>query len=176
MLQGYWLLHHVATILLLVAVFWLWLRILLLLLVPISAVAVVVVIPAAVAAASSSAVVVIVVFSEIELDNVILLHVEGNTEEIKLRVQEKMNNRIQEKAEKDLPNIEIVRSRIKDLPDDQQNQVATLAREYNVSVGKMIYILKLDRIDNNKEDKYTLNELARMNMRNLHSVELELDN
>ncbi len=107
-----------------------------------------------------------------ELENVVLIHVEGKTEEIRLRVQNKFHEKMDEGFKRYGPVVNILKSDEYDLTNEQIRTLLETAVEYSISPGKLVYVYNIKLLDT--DDEYTLTELARMSMRQLYRIEQQL--
>ena len=103
-------------------------------------------------------------------DNAIMVYVEGVSPEIQERVQEFIENKLQEEAQRYQRQFEFIHRNNLDYTQEQLDRIHAFAQEHNIHPGRVILILEIRQAD----DSYTIQELRFMRMRDLHDLYKEL--
>lgn len=105
-------------------------------------------------------------------DNVMLIHVDGVntevTERVKLKMEEKMKNRMDQKGIK----MEYIKSNDIELTPEQLQQARRLSEKHNINPGRVILIQQIIELDDTKRPR----DLKEMTMRQLHNLHKQLQN
>ena len=104
-----------------------------------------------------------------DLENVVLVHVEGKTEEIRLRVQSLIESKMQQEMNKYSNQVHIISNQSNTLTPSAREALRTEARSLEISVNKLLFIKRIDNLD--IADEYSLEDLSKLNMRQLYRVE-----
>lgn len=107
-----------------------------------------------------------------EVENVVLIHVEGVSEDVRVRVQNKFHEKMDTSFKRYAPVVRILKSDEYDLTDEQIRTLIRTANEYNISPGKLVYVYNIELLD--IDDEYSLQQLSRMSMRQLYRIEQQL--
>lgn len=109
---------------------------------------------------------------EEDIDNVVYIHVSGNTTQVQDRVRTRVQERILEELSNRNCQGHVFRSDQFELTPEQRERVTSRALELGITPGKMIYIFSIDRLD--IDDEYSIEELAEMTLRELYRIEQQL--
>lgn len=107
-----------------------------------------------------------------ELDNVILVNVDGKTEAVKLRVKQLIIAQMESELSKYTNQYQVLNNDFSELSRLEKRALRREAEELNVSLSKMYYINQLLLLDTNNE--YTAEELALYSVRELYTIQQEL--
>lgn len=99
-------------------------------------------------------------------ENSIMVYVEGANEQIQLRVQEYIENKFQEEANKYQKTFQFVRRNNLDYTETELNRIKNFAEENKIHPGRVILILEIMDAD----DSYIVEDLQVMSMRDLYNL------
>jgi len=99
-------------------------------------------------------------------ENSIMVYVEGANEQIQLRVQEFIENRLQEEATKYQKTFQFVRRNNLDYSQSELERINQFAEDTHIHPGRVILILEIRDAD----DSYTVKDLQDMSMRDLYEL------
>lgn len=103
-------------------------------------------------------------------DNVVMIYVDGTSEEIQNRVLQNVESKLEKEGQKYNKIMRFVKTNDYDITPEEARELTELAAKYRINPGRLILIQQIRKID----DTYSVRELARMNMRDLYQLEKDL--
>lgn len=104
-------------------------------------------------------------------ENVMMVYVDGESEELQNHVYELVQEKIQEEVRKYRKTLQLVTRNNLDYSDQQIIKINRLAEEYNISPGRVILMIEIIDLD----DSFTYRELATYRMKELYDLYNELN-
>jgi len=99
-------------------------------------------------------------------ENSIMVYVEGVNEQVQVRVQAFVENKLQQEASKYQKTFEFVRRNNLDYNQTELNRINEFSQETKIHPGRVILILEIRDVD----DSYTVEDLRGMSMRDLYNL------
>ena len=95
-----------------------------------------------------------------------MIYVEGVSDEVQTRIQNYVESKIIEEANKYQKSLELIKRNKLNYSPAQLRRINRLADEYDVHPGRIILIIEILDAD----DQYTVQELSRLPVRELHEI------
>jgi len=99
-------------------------------------------------------------------ENTIMVYVDGVSEQVQLRIQEAVQEKLQEEATKYQKTFQFVQRNNLDYTDTELLRITLFAQENNIHPGRVIIILEILDAD----ETYTVNDLKGLSMRELYNI------
>lgn len=103
-------------------------------------------------------------------DNVMLIHVDGVSEETKARVLAYVEAKITTEANKRNQVINLLKTNEIALTTTQKQAIARLSEQYDINPGRLILIYKIRAVD----DSYKISDLSELTMKELNQILLDV--
>ena len=109
---------------------------------------------------------------ESDEENIILISVESKNEEVRGRLEVKLEEKISNEVNKYGPVVRVIKERHSNITNEQIDQLVQTAKNNNISVAKLLLIRKIIALDSTR----SLEELKSFSIRQLYRIQCELLN
>jgi ribosome-associated translation inhibitor RaiA len=99
-------------------------------------------------------------------DNYMMVYVQGENIEIQERIQQMVEAKVLQEAQKYSRTLQFVRRNNLDYTPEELQQIKEISEEYNIHPGRIILIIEIRELD----DSYTVLELKTMSVRELNML------
>ncbi len=99
-------------------------------------------------------------------ENTIMVYVDGVSEQVQLRIQEVVQEKLQEEASKYQKTFQFVQRNNLDYTDTELDRITSFAKENNIHPGRVIIILEILDAD----ETYNVGDLKGLSMRELYQI------